>query len=490
MVKNERQYKITKAQVAKLARALSEVEKAGEFEGIHPRLIEAQKTALRSQIKDLEVEIEDYESLLAGEFDPRELHSVASLPLTLIKARIAKGISQRELAERLGLKQQQIQRYEATDYASASLTRIGEIVDSLGYAEATDEMPKDQNMSVSDILDRVARVGMRKDVAQRRLIPFWMTGSEIAEKESTGSGLVRATASVVQRVFGWRMDEIIDVEPLNPEPALETMRFKVFKGRLLEGMSAYVVYVHYLSLLVSQISLKLSMDPIPTDPMELHKAITVAYGSLTLESLVNYCWDLGVPVVGIDDPGGFAGACFREQGRNVIVVKQRTSSQSRWMSDILHELWHAAQEPGRPYRTVIEDDEMSPERLSDEEETTASQFAGAVLLGGRMQELADISLSEAQNDLRFLKRAVKKVSASQNVPVDALANYIAFRLSLSGENWWGAATNLQPKGEKPHAVVKDIFLKRAEFAGLAETDRNLLLEAISGWEDHSDFTDK
>ena len=63
-----------------------------------------------------------------------ELSVVAELPSVLIKARIAQGLSQKDLAERLGLQEQQIQRYEATDYASASLTRIKEVVSALGAA--------------------------------------------------------------------------------------------------------------------------------------------------------------------------------------------------------------------------------------------------------------------------------------------------------------------------------------------------------------------
>ena len=46
------------------------------------------------------------------------------------------GLSQKELADRIGLKEQQIQRYEATEYASASLTRIQEIIGALGWATA------------------------------------------------------------------------------------------------------------------------------------------------------------------------------------------------------------------------------------------------------------------------------------------------------------------------------------------------------------------
>jgi transcriptional regulator with XRE-family HTH domain len=40
-------------------------------------------------------------------------------------------MTQEELAEKIGMKSQQLQRYEATDYGSASLSRIAEIADVL-----------------------------------------------------------------------------------------------------------------------------------------------------------------------------------------------------------------------------------------------------------------------------------------------------------------------------------------------------------------------
>ena len=49
----------------------------------------------------------------------------------LIQARIAAGLTQEELAERLGLKKQQVQRYEATRYATANLKRLNAVADAL-----------------------------------------------------------------------------------------------------------------------------------------------------------------------------------------------------------------------------------------------------------------------------------------------------------------------------------------------------------------------
>ena len=104
----------------------------GEAKGVDSLIVKAQREALSSQIADLKEELREYESLKAGLFQLDQLKTVAELPTLLIKARIAQGLSPKELAERLGLKEQQIQRYEATDYVSARLARIEEIVGALG----------------------------------------------------------------------------------------------------------------------------------------------------------------------------------------------------------------------------------------------------------------------------------------------------------------------------------------------------------------------
>ncbi|WP_156815474.1 helix-turn-helix domain-containing protein [Pseudanabaena sp. PCC 6802] len=97
-------------------------------------LWQAQMTALESQCEDLKAEIVEYEALTNRPADEPlvfSLDSIEALPLALIKARIAAKLSQKELAERLGLKEQQIQRYEATEYASANMARVIEIGQAL-----------------------------------------------------------------------------------------------------------------------------------------------------------------------------------------------------------------------------------------------------------------------------------------------------------------------------------------------------------------------
>ncbi len=131
MIKNERQYRITKAHVEKFARTIAEAE-ARPNPAIHPKLRRAELEGLNSQLDDLKRELYEYEALRSGKRRFIALESIEELPKTLIQARIAAGLSQEELAARLGLKPQQIQRYEATNYQSASLERVNEIMRTLG----------------------------------------------------------------------------------------------------------------------------------------------------------------------------------------------------------------------------------------------------------------------------------------------------------------------------------------------------------------------
>ena len=131
MIKNERQYRITKAQAEKFRRAIQECSKI-QAGPIHPVLRKAQLEALKSQFADLQGELTAYERLKHGKQKILALGSFEEIPKTLIQARIARRLSQEELAEKLGLKPQQIQRYEATEYRSASLARVTAVAQVLG----------------------------------------------------------------------------------------------------------------------------------------------------------------------------------------------------------------------------------------------------------------------------------------------------------------------------------------------------------------------
>jgi HTH-type transcriptional regulator/antitoxin HigA len=80
----------------------------------------------------MEADLTEYQLLKSGKLSLTKNSSLAELPKVLIQARIAQGLSQTDLAERMKLKPQQIQRYEATNYMGASLARLIELAEVLG----------------------------------------------------------------------------------------------------------------------------------------------------------------------------------------------------------------------------------------------------------------------------------------------------------------------------------------------------------------------
>lgn len=126
MIKNERQYRITRKEAEKFEQSLERFSRE-KHKSIHPKLVKAQREAIESQLASLRVEIKEYEALRRRKRKKVDAIALEQLPQMLIQARVAAGLTQKQLAEKLGLKEQQIQRYEATDYASASLSRVIEI---------------------------------------------------------------------------------------------------------------------------------------------------------------------------------------------------------------------------------------------------------------------------------------------------------------------------------------------------------------------------
>jgi len=146
MIYSDKQYGLTNAQLAKLRQALTA---AKERASSQLWLKQAEINALKSQITDIEAELAEYDLLKSGQVSFSKTYALEELPRVLVQARIAVGMSQTDLAEKLGMKPQQIQRYEATGYMGASLSRLIEVSRALGVrASGSFEGPKYTGNSV------------------------------------------------------------------------------------------------------------------------------------------------------------------------------------------------------------------------------------------------------------------------------------------------------------------------------------------------------
>jgi ribosome-binding protein aMBF1 (putative translation factor) len=130
MIANEREYRITKAAAKDFEEALARLDVVEEHQSAEMRQI--MRDGMESQLADLREQLAEYDALHQGHLAVLEFDSLDNLPTAFIQGRIAAGLTQKQLAARLGLKEQQIQRYEATRYAGASLSRIQAVANALG----------------------------------------------------------------------------------------------------------------------------------------------------------------------------------------------------------------------------------------------------------------------------------------------------------------------------------------------------------------------
>jgi len=128
MIKTDRQYHVSRAKLQRFREAL----RAFDIRETQPSEMDQIRAAgFRTMVVQLERELSDYERLKEGRLPNISRRPFEDIPDVLVEQRIAAGLTQRELAERLGMKEQQIQRYEATDYNGASLARDMDVVEAM-----------------------------------------------------------------------------------------------------------------------------------------------------------------------------------------------------------------------------------------------------------------------------------------------------------------------------------------------------------------------
>ncbi|MDE2827465.1 MAG: XRE family transcriptional regulator [Bacteroidota bacterium] len=483
MITNERQYRITRKQADRFRRAIEDFLSSQYIRSdIQPRLIEAELEAMKSQLADLTAELKEYERLKSESPSLLRINSFDELAEGLIKARIASGLSQKSLAGRMGIKEQQVQRYESTRYASASYERLREVTDALRLHIRNDIFLHVESGNFQDLLRKLRDAGLKKEFVLNRLLTSEDAARASGEVTTQDENIALAarTAVILNRIFGWTNDTIFGSGGLEaPQFAAAAARFRMPPRRKKKTTDLYAAYANYLAVLALEGSKTLPRKSVPNDAEALRRCVLEKYGSINLRHCLHTAWNLGVAVLPLRDSGGFHGACWRYDGRNVIVLKQTSSFESRWQFDLLHELYHAGQKPEDDTLEVIETDKTMAQHRNSAEEWAANEFAADVALNGKAKALLQECVRAAEGSIEKLKKSVPEVAVRNEVDVGFLANYMAFRLSAQGENWWGTAANLQSADRDPWGIARDVFIQRFPYNINNKLDRQLLDRALN-----------
>ena len=129
-IKNDYQLAATRKWLMQFEEELKRAKQ--DSKNLAPRLRRAQIEGIRSQIKDLESEIDEYEAIRNTRPRGVVVDSLGDLPDALIRMRIARHLTQDQLAAKLGVKPQQVQKWEAGAYQRASYASVLKVARVLG----------------------------------------------------------------------------------------------------------------------------------------------------------------------------------------------------------------------------------------------------------------------------------------------------------------------------------------------------------------------
>ena len=113
------------------------------------------RSSMEYDLKQLRDELDDYENLARGRLELPSLETIDGIGEALVRWRIAKGWSEKEISERVNIEFAIVLSYEARDYRTATLENLIKIRDLLRtkkpldpvdyYQEAIDEAPRWEN---------------------------------------------------------------------------------------------------------------------------------------------------------------------------------------------------------------------------------------------------------------------------------------------------------------------------------------------------------
>lgn len=129
MIKTEMEYKRSLERIREQERLLEEQRRELEQMGLSEEQIERGLAPSRFFGERLKQEIREYERHKAGDFDMT--CTFDNIGRKLIAFRIYKGLSQAELAKRLGVTPPQVSRDERNEYGGASMEKIKQVLKAL-----------------------------------------------------------------------------------------------------------------------------------------------------------------------------------------------------------------------------------------------------------------------------------------------------------------------------------------------------------------------
>lgn len=387
LILNERDARNTRATLARVRETLSASATIQSARiGLSTALIERHRKAIAAIENDLASALSNYDQAKAGQFESLLADRQHDPGMTLIVARIARGMSQADLANRIGVREQQIQRYEAERYRSITLANYKRIAGALGVQLTTRISETNSpwlGESGSEILDYPDKEIRR--VADYAKSKGWFdaVNDEGDKREALANFLEDASGRITEAAH-LRTGMV----PKDLASDLGLMAWRARVTKLAEGEIP---------------KLRARFDPIDISWLgELVRLSTAADGPLKAKAMLR---ERGLLLVIEPQVPGLAldGAAIIVRGTPVIALTLRHDRIDNFWFTLLHELAHIFLHHRAGLFVGFFDDFESDDR--DEIETEANEFAADTLIPNERWRLSPARISKTREPvLDFAKQ--------------------------------------------------------------------------------------
>lgn len=393
MISNARQYGLTKKALEDLKEslnALRDLDSAAA--GIDPLLTESHRRSLRLQIQDLSEQVLDYERLSTGEVESIDLESFDDVGMRLVSARIANGWSQSDLAQRLGMKEQQVQRYEKERYASASLDRLIDVSRVLGVRLHGKLQREDSS--------KVAAIPIKKYLAEIDVSSFPF--AEMVSKGWLDSRLKGVRDGEHKRAAIYRYFEDAGAKMMSP--MLNKRTDKPISEKVRCSLLAWQAQVRLQGRReCSKIGAFRGIEPSLLKTL-VHFSTESEGPRLAIEALK----DVGVCVVIVPHLQGSlldGAAMLQDDGNPLIGLTLRDDRLDNFWFVLFHELGHVAKHRYSGLAEGFLDQEL--DEVEDKREIEANEFARNALISEEIWAQSFVRFSNDPSDVVEFANSLK-----------------------------------------------------------------------------------
>lgn len=472
MIENRLQFEISNRALKDLQTLLRshENEEEKETTQVHVLFKQAEIRGLESLIEEIQHELSCFEKNYSNRTEKNIVLSIDELPNALINARIENGLTYKSLAKILSIDEEKILEYEATAFANADIVTVKSFCKALNI-QYNDELFSPPRKSITQVLRDLKKIGFSDELIDRYLTPDYLV-----EKDRDGVNYGEFTfvryLKYLTRFFN--ISNSADFTESMYEEQINAINYKKPKNANPVKVSAESFFIIRLANVLFQYLPNNDVTITPKTAPQVREEIIKSNGEVNYVSVLNYIWNMGIPVIPVFGLKSFHAACIKLNQKYVIFLSAYTKYESRVLFNLLHELLHVFQQTNvdEYYDFMMENDNLGADITIFEKE--ANLFAADILLNLKAEKLVSEVVKIAGKNVKRLKNAVIKVSRDYKIEQSHFANYLAYRLGLQNINWWGCATNLQIINNDLWDITGYVFRERVQLEGLERSVRYLI----------------